>query len=124
MLKARGFVSWRNRMHYHDPNEPVYMISVAAQLTGLHPQTVRLYERLGLVSPQRINNKNRLYCQADIERLLQIRRFTQDMGVNLAGVENILDLLEKMDKLTQEMEDLRRETRSFFSSEPFPDGDN
>src|SRR5687768_9877975 len=101
-------------MHYHDPNEPVYMISVAAQLTGLHPQTVRLYERLGLVSPQRVNNKNRLYCQADIERLLQIRRFTQDMGVNLAGVEVILDLLEKMDRLQQEMEDLRRRAESAF----------
>src|ERR671939_1714156 len=95
-----------------DPNEPVYMISVAAQLTGLHPQTVRLYEKLGLVSPRRVNNKNRLYCEADIERLLQIRRFTQEMGVNLAGVEIILDLLEKMDRMSQEMEDLRREARS------------
>ena len=104
-------------MHYHDPNEPVYMISVAAQLTGLHPQTVRLYERLGLVSPQRVNNKNRLYCQADIERLLQIRRFTQDMGVNLAGVEVILDLLEKMDRMQQEMEDLRQQAESTFRSE-------
>src|SRR5687767_9371422 len=102
-------------MHFHDPNEPVYMISVAAQLTGLHPQTVRLYERLGLVSPQRVNNKNRLYCQADIERLLQIRRFTQDMGVNLAGVEVILDLLEKMDRMQQEMEDLRHQAESAFA---------
>src|SRR5918912_4340768 len=99
-------------MRYHDPNEPVYMISIAAQLTGLHPQTVRLYEKLGLVSPRRVNNKNRLYCEADIERLLQIRRFTQEMGVNLAGVEIILDLLEKMDRMSQEMEDLRREARS------------
>ena len=102
-------------MQYHDPNEPVYMISVAAQLTGLHPQTVRLYERLGLVSPQRVNNKNRLYCQSDIDRLLQIRRFTQDMGVNLAGVEIILDLLEKMDRIQQEVEDLRRSMGSAYS---------
>src|SRR5205085_6195824 len=72
-------------MAQRDPQEPVYMIGIAAQLTGLHPQTVRLYERLGLVSPRRVNNKNRLYCEADIERLLQIRRFTQEMGVNLAG---------------------------------------
>jgi MerR family transcriptional regulator/heat shock protein HspR len=92
------------------------MISVAAQLTGLHPQTVRLYERLGLVSPQRINNKNRLYCQSDIERLLQIRRFTQDMGVNLAGVEIILDLLEKMDRLQHEMEELRQSFNAGFAS--------
>ncbi len=111
-------------MQCHDPNEPVYMISVAAHLTGLHPQTVRLYERLGLVSPQRINNKNRLYCQADIERLLQIRRFTQDMGVNLAGVEVILDLLEKMDRLQQEMEDLRLRAQSAFTRpDPFPQND-
>ena len=96
-------------MAQHEPQEPVYMISIAAQLTGLHPQTVRLYERLGLVSPRRVSNKNRLYCDADIERLLQIRRFTQDMGVNLAGVEVILELLQKIDNMQQEIEDLRRE---------------
>jgi MerR family transcriptional regulator/heat shock protein HspR len=95
-------------MVQRDPQEPVYMISIAAQLTGLHPQTVRLYERLGLVLPSRVNNKNRLYSEADIERLLQIRRFTQDMGVNLAGVEVILDLLQKMDRLQAEMNQLRK----------------
>src|SRR5579862_317712 len=91
------------------PQEPVYMISIAAQLTGLHPQTVRLYEKLGLVAPTRVNNKNRMYSEADIERLLQIRRFTQEMGVNLAGVEIILDLLEKMDRLHSEMQELRQQ---------------
>jgi MerR family transcriptional regulator/heat shock protein HspR len=85
------------------------MISIAAQLTGLHPQTVRLYEKLGLVSPTRVNNKNRLYSETDIERLLQIRRFTQEMGVNLAGVEIILDLLHKMEQLHAELENLRRQ---------------
>jgi len=85
------------------------MISIAAQLTGLHPQTVRLYEKLGLVAPTRVNNKNRMYSEADIERLLQIRRFTQEMGVNLAGVEIILDLLEKMDRLHSEMQELRQQ---------------
>src|SRR5512142_2993417 len=94
-------------MDYRDPREPVYMISIAAQLTGLHPQTVRLYERLGLVAPRRVNNKNRLYSESDIQRLLQIRRFTQEMGVNLAGVEIILGLLEKMDQLQREMEQMR-----------------
>lgn len=84
------------------------MISIAAQLTGLHPQTVRLYERLGLVAPTRVNNKNRLFSEADIERLLQIRRFTQEMGVNLAGVEIILDLLKKMEQMHSEMEELRK----------------
>jgi MerR family transcriptional regulator/heat shock protein HspR len=84
------------------------MISIAAQLTGLHPQTVRLYERLGLVSPKRVNRKNRLFSEADIQRLLQIRRFTQEMGVNLAGVEIILDLLQKMEQMQEEMDALRR----------------
>lgn len=96
-------------MAQRDKQEPVYMISIAAQLTGLHPQTVRLYEKLGLVSPTRVNNKNRLYSETDIERLLQIRRFTQEMGVNLAGVEIILDLLHKMEQLHAELENLRRQ---------------
>jgi|DewCreStandDraft_4_1066084.scaffolds.fasta_scaffold87942_2 MerR family transcriptional regulator/heat shock protein HspR len=95
-------------MTQHDPNAPVYLISIAAQMTGLHPQTVRLYERLGLIAPQRVSNKNRLYSDADIQRLLQIRRFTQDMGVNLAGVEVILGLLEKMEELQRENDELRR----------------
>lgn len=95
-----------------DIREPVYMISVAAQLTGLHPQTVRLYEKLGLVSPSRVSNKNRLYSEADIERLLQIRRFTQEMGVNLAGVEVILDLLQKMEQMHVEMDELRQQLGS------------
>lgn len=95
-----------------DPNEPVYMIGIAAQLTGLHPQTVRLYERIGLVRPRRVSNKNRLYCEADIQRLLQIRRFTQEMGVNLAGVEVILDLLERMEKMQIEMDDLRHKVET------------
>jgi MerR family transcriptional regulator/heat shock protein HspR len=77
-------------------------------LAGLHPQTVRLYERLGLVRPLRTKNRNRLYSEADIERLLQIRRFTQEMGVNLAGVEVILGLLEKIERMQAEMEQLRR----------------
>ena len=95
-------------MTYRNPDEPVYMISVASQLAGLHPQTVRLYERMGLIAPQRVSNKNRLYSERDIERLLQIRRFTQDMGVNLAGVEIILDLLKRVETMQEEMEELRR----------------
>ena len=103
-------------MAQRDPNEPVYMIGIAAQLTGLHPQTVRLYERMGLVRPRRVSNKNRLYCEADIQRLLQIRRFTQEMGVNLAGVEVILDLLERMERMQIEMDDLRRKVESRMST--------
>jgi len=88
------------------------MIGVAARLCEMHPQTLRLYERLGLVAPSRIGSKNRVYSQADIERLRQIQRLTQDMGVNLAGVEVILDLLDKIQKMREdtdaELERMRR----------------
>jgi MerR family transcriptional regulator/heat shock protein HspR len=87
-----------------DKNEPVYLIGVAARLCDLHPQTLRMYERLGLVRPARVSRKNRMYSEADIERLKQIQRLTQDMGVNLAGVEVILDLLDKMQKMQEQME--------------------
>ncbi|MBI2844292.1 MAG: MerR family transcriptional regulator [Armatimonadetes bacterium] len=87
-----------------DKDEPVYMIGVAAKLCDVHPQTLRLYERLGLIRPKRVSSKNRLYSQADIERLQQIQRFTQELGVNLAGVEIILNLLEKMERMHAEME--------------------
>lgn len=92
-------------MAAHDKTEPVYMIGVVVSLTQMHAQTIRLYERLGLVKPQR-RNKNRLYSESDVERLRQIRRFTQDMGVNLAGVEVILDLLYKMEQLQSERDAL------------------
>ena len=91
-------------MASYDKHDPVYMIGVVAELTQMHAQTIRLYERLGLVTPKR-KNKNRLYSESDVERLRQIRRFTQDMRVNLAGVEVILNLLEKLEQ-TQEERDL------------------
>jgi len=85
-------------------DEPVYMISVAARLCELHPQTLRMYERLGLVRPARIGAKNRMYSERDLDRLRQIQRLTQDMGVNLAGVEVILGLLEKMQRMQEDMD--------------------
>ena len=85
-------------------DEPVYMISVAARLCELHPQTLRMYERLGLLRPARIGAKNRMYSERDLDRLRQIQRLTQDMGVNLAGVEVILGLLEKMQRMQEEMD--------------------
>ncbi len=87
--------------------EPVYLISVAARLCDMHPQTLRLYERLGLVAPQRVNSKNRMYSEYDIERLQQIQRLTRDLGVNLAGVEVILDLLDRVERLQTEVDALR-----------------
>ena len=88
-------------MAAHDKYEPVYMIGVVVTLTEMHAQTIRLYERLGLVTPQR-KNKNRLYSESDVERLRQIRRFTQNMGVNLAGVEVILRLLDNLEQVRAE----------------------
>jgi MerR family transcriptional regulator/heat shock protein HspR len=83
-------------------NDPVYATSVAAKLCDMHPQTLRLYERLGLVKPQRQGNR-RLYSDADIRRLLQIQRLSREMGVNLAGVEIILNLLEKIEQLQNQV---------------------
>ena len=88
-------------------NQPVYMIGVASSLCNVHPQTLRQYERLGLINPQRVGAKNRLYSEADIKRVKRIQRLTQEMGVNLAGVELILRLLD-------DMEDMRRDLESQF----------
>lgn len=92
-------------MAHKDKNEPLYMIGVAAKLCEMHPQTLRMYERMGLIKPDRIGKKNRLYSDADIDRLRQIQRLTHDLGVNLAGVEVILSLLEQMDDMRRHMEE-------------------
>ncbi|MFZ4508581.1 MAG: MerR family transcriptional regulator [Fimbriimonas sp.] len=85
------------------------MIGVAAQLCGVHPQTLRQYERLGLVVPARVGAKNRLYSEADILRVRRIQRLTQDMGVNLAGVELILRLLDEMEQQRMDMQEQFRD---------------
>lgn len=86
-------------------NQPVYMISVAAQLCGVHPQTLRQYERLGLVVPSRAGAKNRLYSETDIRQVRRIQQLTQQMGVNLAGVEIILRLLDELDDMRRDVEE-------------------
>lgn len=90
--------------------EPVYLISVAARMCGLHPQTLRLYERLGLIQPHRVGNSKRLYSEVDIARLRRIQRLTQQMGVNLAGVEIILRLLERIEQMNREMSEVVAQT--------------
>lgn len=84
--------------------EPVYMIGIASKLCGVHPQTLRQYERLGLVTPSRVGAKNRLYSEADIQRVKRVQRLTQEIGVNLAGVEIILRLLEDIELTRADME--------------------
>jgi MerR family transcriptional regulator/heat shock protein HspR len=81
------------------------MISVAAQLCGVHPQTLRQYERLGLVIPSRAGAKNRLYSESDIRQVRRIQQLTQQMGVNLAGVEIILRLLDELDDMRRDVEE-------------------
>src|ERR1044071_1957736 len=88
-------------MAAHDKTEPVYMIGVVANLTQMHAQTIRLYERLGLVTPLR-KNKNQLYLETDVERLRPVWRLKPDIGGNLAGVEVILDLLKRLEHLQSE----------------------
>lgn len=90
-------------------NQPVYMIGVAAKLCGVHPQTLRQYEKLGLCVPARIGDRNRLYSEEDIERVRKIQRLTQEMGVNLAGVELILRLLDEMEEMKADFERRFRE---------------
>ena len=91
-------------------NKPLYMISVAAGLTGMHPQTLRVYESKGLVNPKRSGGNTRLYSQADIERLELINQLT-DEGINLAGVVRILDMKERMDAREAEISALQEKLR-------------
>ena len=86
--------------------EPVYVISVAARLADVHPQTLRIYERKGLINPARVHNRRR-YSEADIQRCRLIQELTQDMGVNLAGVKMIMDMRKRMKSLEEELESLR-----------------
>lgn len=83
---------------------PVYVISVAAELVDMHPQTLRLYERKGLIRPGRSTGKTRLYSERDIEHLREIRRLTQELGVNLAGVEEIMRLRHELDGAKSHLE--------------------
>lgn len=90
-----------------DRDRPVYMISVAAELAGVHPQTLRIYENKGLVTPQRSAGNTRLYSQADMEQLELIGQLTSE-GINLAGVMRINDLQQRLEAKMEEIEALRR----------------
>jgi MerR family transcriptional regulator, heat shock protein HspR len=94
------------------PGRPRYMISVAADLVGMHPQTLRLYEAKGLVRPARTPGGTRLYSEDDVERLRLIQRLTTELGLNLAGVEQVLRLEDELRKLHARMERRERELRA------------
>ncbi len=94
-------------MHHYD--EPVYLISIVAKILDIHPQTLRQYERENLICPSRSNGRIRLYSQRDIDKIKLILRLTRELGVNLAGVDIILRLKEDVDKMEQEVAELRHE---------------
>ncbi len=92
-------------------DRPRYMISVAAELVGMHPQTLRIYEQKGLVRPKRTAGNTRLYSEADVERLRLIQRLTTELGLNLAGVELVLRLEDELKKAHRRIDRLERQLR-------------
>jgi MerR family transcriptional regulator/heat shock protein HspR len=100
------------------PPNAAFIISVAARLVGVHEQTLRYYERAGLVEPARSKGRIRLYSLHDLERVRQIRRLTDEMGVNLAGVEVIMRLTDRIRELEQNIDALQVEVRRLRSTSP------
>ena len=90
----------------------MYMISVAAELVGMHPQTLRIYETKGLVRPKRTPGGTRLYSEADVERLRIIQRLTTELGLNLAGVEAVLRLEDELERMRTRLDRMEREMRA------------
>ena len=93
-------------------DRPRYMISVAAELVGMHPQTLRMYEQKGLVRPGRTAGNTRLYSDADVERLRLIQRLTTELGLNLAGVERVLHMEDELLRMQRRLERMEQEMRN------------
>ena len=96
-------------------DRPRYMISVAADLVGMHPQTLRIYESKGLIRPKRTAGNTRLYSEADIERLRLIQQLTNDLGLNLAGVEQVMQLQDEVERMRRTLDRMEREMREAIS---------
>ena len=92
-----------------DREHGVFMISVAAELAGMHPQTLRIYEARGLITPKRSPKKTRLYSQADVDRLRRIQELTSELGMNLAGVERVFELEQEMERMRSRARTLERQ---------------
>jgi MerR family transcriptional regulator/heat shock protein HspR len=95
----------------------LFMISVVSEMLGIHPQTLRLYEREGFIKPKRSGGNTRLYSEEDVERLEMVLRLTRELGVNLAGVEVILSMREKMERMQQEMQETIERLRDELTQE-------
>ena len=90
-----------------DQDSPLFVISVAAELAGMHPQTLRQYDRLGLVTPRRTRGRGRRYTARDIDQLREVQRLSQDEGVNLAGIKRILELENQVEALQRRLSELK-----------------
>ena len=95
----------------------IYMISVVSEMLGVHPQTLRIYEREGFIRPKRSGGNTRLYSEEDVEKLEMVLRLTRELGVNLAGVDVILSMREKMEQMQREMEETIRRLREDLARE-------
>jgi MerR family transcriptional regulator/heat shock protein HspR len=93
-------------------DRPRYMISVAADLVGMHPQTLRIYENKGLIRPKRTAGNTRLYSEADIQRLQLIQQLMNDLGLNLAGVDQVLQLQDEVERMERRLDRMQREMRA------------
>src|SRR5213595_2478971 len=96
------------RENLFEDDQGVFMISVAAELAGMHPQTLRIYETRGLIKPKRSPKQTRLYSRSDVERLRRIQELTTTFGLNMAGVERVLELEEVMDAMQEQLENMRQ----------------
>lgn len=101
-----------------DNSEACYVIGIVARMLGIHTQTLRYYERLGLVTPSRSRGNRRLYSSADVERLRRIKTLMNDLGVNPAGVEVILHMVERMAEMEQRMNQLKQELKRLTDAQP------
>jgi MerR family transcriptional regulator/heat shock protein HspR len=97
-------------------DRPRYMISVAADLVGMHPQTLRIYENKGLIRPKRTAGNTRLYSEADLDRLRLIQRLTNELGLNLAGVEHVLRLQDELVRMGKRLDRMEREMRAAINA--------
>ncbi|MGJ3508003.1 heat shock protein transcriptional repressor HspR [Enemella sp. A6] len=98
-----------------EPDAPVFTISVAARLAGMHPQTLRSYDRMGLVSPHRTRGRGRRYSPRDVNRLRLVQRLSQDEGINLEGIRRILEMADEIEELRDQVAELSAQVRSLRS---------